>query len=83
MTETYVCPHCSATIERPYRVQFVILTCEECGENGRHIHASLLDVLDAVPTEDRPDDWEELPLDERLVAAVKEGLLSFDETRVN
>jgi hypothetical protein len=82
VTETYVCPHCTAVEERSYRVQFFIVTCDECGENGRFIHASLLDVLDSIPEADRPDGWESMPLDERLLHAVREGILAFDDTRV-
>jgi RNase P subunit RPR2 len=83
VTETYVCPHCSTGTDRTYRVQFIIVTCEECGRNGRFVHDSLLSVLASVPEADRPDDWEQRPLDERLLYAVREGLVTYDDTRVN
>ncbi|SFR69398.1 hypothetical protein [Halogeometricum limi] len=75
MTETYVCPHCAATQERPYRVRLIILTCPECGENGRHVHASYESLLNEVPEDDKPDEWDRMPLDERLFDAMKRGLV--------
>jgi hypothetical protein len=66
--------------DRPYRVRLIILTCPDCGENGRFLHESLVDRLDEVPEAERPDDWGEMPLDERLQYAVREGLLQFSFT---
>lgn len=77
VTETYVCPHCGTTQERSYRVRLIIVTCPECGENGRHVHASYVDLLDEVPEEDKPDEWSRMPLDERLLDAVKRGLVDL------
>jgi hypothetical protein len=83
MPETYVCPHCTEPTERHYRVQFFSVTCPDCGEHGRFVHRSLLSVLESIPVEDRPDGWDSLPLDERLLRAVREGAVAFDETKVN
>jgi hypothetical protein len=83
VTETYVCSHCRARDRRSYRVQFFLQTCPECAEHGRFLHASLLDVLDGIPEDDRPEEWGELDLDERLLYAVKNGLLDYSETLVS
>ena len=80
MTESYVCPHCQRVEERPYRVRLIILTCPDCGKNGRFLHRSLVDRLDDVPEPRRPQDWTEMPLDERLRYAVTEGILDVDST---
>lgn len=74
-SETYVCPECTSTVEREYRVRYVIRTCEECGHNGRFLHESLLDVVHDIPEDDLPEDWADQPLDERLRHAIEEGLV--------
>ncbi|WP_144902687.1 hypothetical protein [Halobellus captivus] len=80
MTESYVCPHCGRVEERPYRVRLIILTCADCGENGRFLHESIVARLEDVPEPRRPEDWSEMALDERLQYAVKEGLLDVSFT---
>jgi hypothetical protein len=80
-SETYVCPECTSTVERDYRVKYVIRTCDECDHNGRFLHESLTDVIYAIPEEDRPDDWADDPLDERFRRALEEGLI--DRTDLN
>ncbi|MFC6872490.1 hypothetical protein [Halobellus marinus] len=80
MTESYVCPHCGRLEDRPYRVRLIILTCPDCGLNGRFIHESLVERLDEIPDADRPDDWSEMPLDDRLRFAIEEGLLEISFT---
>ncbi|WP_256289763.1 hypothetical protein [Halobellus inordinatus] len=66
--------------DRPYRVRLIILTCPDCGENGRFLHESLVERLNEVPEAERPDNWGEMPLDERLQYAVREGLLQLSFT---
>ncbi|WP_276272633.1 hypothetical protein [Haloarcula litorea] len=77
MTETYVCAHCQATVERSYEVRSLIRTCDECGENGRFLHRSLVDSLESLPAEQLPEDWESMALDDRFEAALKEGLIQL------
>jgi hypothetical protein len=81
VTETYVCPNCGATEERKYRVRLIILTCAECGENGRFLHQSLANLLATIPEPDRPDGWGTLPADQRLREAVKEGLVDVEDVK--
>jgi hypothetical protein len=80
--DTYVCPNCRETIERSYGVRYLVVTCPACGRHGRHVHASLIPLLERIPEEERPDDWEDQPLDERLLAALEEGYISIGETNV-
>lgn len=80
MTDTYVCPNCEHAEDRSYRVRLIVLTCPECGENERFLNRSLVDRLDDVATADRPDEWGEMPLDERLEYAVRNGLLDVSFT---
>jgi hypothetical protein len=82
VTDTYVCSVCRGTTERSYGVRFIVLTCPDCGRHGRHVHASLVSLLDDVPEADRSDDWEERPLDERLLDALDRGVISLGDTRV-
>lgn len=82
MSDTYVCSSCGGTVERDYGVQYIVLTCPHCGENGRFVHETLVGVLDDLPTEERPEDWEEMPLDERLLHALREGLIDWDDVQV-
>jgi hypothetical protein len=83
MTETYVCPNCTEPTDRHYRVQFFSVTCPACDEHGRFVHESLLAVLDGIPADERPDNWDSLPLDERLLRAVRDGVVEYSETKVN
>lgn len=80
MTESYVCPRCERVEERSYKVRFIILTCPDCGENGRFLHESFVDRLEAIPASAHPENWAEMPLDERLLYAIREGLLEVDIT---
>ena len=80
MTESYVCPNCERVEDRSYRVRLIVLTCPDCGENGRFLNTTLVDRLQEVSESDRPDDWAEMRLDERLEYAVREGLLDVSFT---
>jgi hypothetical protein len=80
--DTYVCSDCRGTTDRSYGVRYIVVTCEECGRHGRHVHESLVSLLDAVPEDDRPDDWDDRPLDERLLAALEQGYITLGDARV-
>lgn len=80
MTDSYVCPNCERVEDRPYRVRLIVFTCPECGDNGRFLNTVLVDRLREVPDPDRPDDWAEMRLDERLEYAIKHGLLEVSFT---
>jgi RNase P subunit RPR2 len=82
VSESYVCPECTSTVERNYRVQYVIRTCDECGHHGRFLHESLLDLVYEIPEAEVPDDWDDRPLDERLSYALEEGLIDRTELAV-
>lgn len=82
MSDTYVCSVCRGTTERPYGVRFIVLTCPDCGRNGRHVHASLVPLLERVPEGDRSDDWEDRPLDERLLEALEQGHITLADTGI-
>lgn len=77
MSETYVCAQCQAAVERNFEVRSLIRTCAECDENGRFLHSSLVESLSEIATDDRPDGWEEMSLDERFEAALREGLITI------
>jgi len=79
VTDSYVCPNCRVE-DRPYRVRLIVFTCPECGDNGRFLNTVLVDRLRDVPDPDRPDDWAEMRLDERLEYAIKHGLLDLSFT---
>lgn len=76
-SETYVCPECTTPVERDYRVKYLVRTCDECGTNGRFLNESLTDVVEGIPEEERPDDWADTPLDERVRYALEEGLIDW------
>ncbi|MDQ2071697.1 hypothetical protein ACODNH_15595 [Haloarcula sp. NS06] len=76
MSETYVCARCQAGVERDFEVRSIIRTCSECGENERFLHRSLVESLSAIAAENRPDGWDQMTLDERFEAALKEGLIT-------
>jgi len=77
VTETYVCAHCEATVSRRFQTRSIIRTCEECGENGRFLHESLVESLASLSPEDLPEDWESMALDERFEAALRRGLIQM------
>lgn len=81
MTESYHCSHCRASDDRTYRVQFFLQTCPDCGEHGQFVHEAVVDVLDQIPERDRPGEWPEMTLAERLVYATRHGLVEFGQTR--
>ncbi|UIO98706.1 hypothetical protein Hbl1158_09100 [Halobaculum sp. CBA1158] len=68
-------------MERPFRVQYVIRSCLECDGHGRFVHGDVAAALDRIDESALPDGWEDDPLDERLLVAVREGLLAGDEAR--
>ncbi|AUG46929.1 MULTISPECIES: hypothetical protein [Haloarcula] len=80
MSETYVCARCQAGVERDFEVRSIIKTCDDCGENGRFLHRSLVESLAEIAAENRPDGWEQMTLDERFEAALKEGLITVTRT---
>jgi hypothetical protein len=80
VSETYICPRCGHAEERPYRVRMIILTCPACDENGQFLHRSIISQLDAVPEDARPDRWGEMPRDEQLKYALREGLVEISLT---
>lgn len=82
MTETYVCPYCGGTIEREFGVQYLVRSCSECGEHGRFVHRAVAAALEEVSSDELPDGWAEEPLDERLLIAVREGILDVDDARI-
>lgn len=82
MSETYVCSTCRGTTERSYGVRYLVATCPECGRHGRLVNQSLVSLLDTVPEEARSDDWDDRPLDERLLEALERGHITLGETRV-
>ena len=76
---TYVCPTCGATIERPFRTASVIRTCENGCPFDHHFREDLLAAIERVPESARPDDWSERPVKERLLVAMREGIVSRDD----
>lgn len=75
MTETYVCSDCRATVTRPFEIRSIIRTCDDCGENGRFLHESLVESLESLPREELPENWESMPLDEQFKVALREDLI--------
>lgn len=73
---TYVCPGCGATVDRSFRTASVMRSCENECEFGHHVRADLLEKIEGVPEADRPDDWSELPVRDRLLAAMRAGAIS-------
>ena len=77
VTETYVCSHCQSTVTRSFETRSIIRTCDDCGENGRFLHESLVASLSSLPAAELPEEWEALPLDERFKLALKQGLIQL------
>jgi DNA-directed RNA polymerase subunit RPC12/RpoP len=77
VSETYVCARCQAAVERSFEVRSIIKTCDECGENGRFLHEALVQSLSEIAAENRPDGWDQMTLDERFEAALKEGVITI------
>lgn len=75
MTETYVCSDCETTVTRPFEIRSIIRTCDDCGENGRFLHESLVESLESLPREELPENWESMPLDEQFKVALREDLI--------
>jgi hypothetical protein len=63
-------------------VRYIVVNCPDCGQHGRLVHESLVSLLDAVPEDDRPDDWDDRPLDERLLDALDRGHITLGDTEV-
>lgn len=82
MSETYVCPHCGEPAERSYAVRLVITTCPECGEHGNFLHRSIHALLAAIPKGERPDGWGKMDPEQRVLAALREGIIDIDDVTV-
>lgn len=82
MSETYVCPECTAEVGRNYSVKYIIRTCGECGTNGRFINEELLERLYEIPEDSLPDDWPDMQLDDRMEHALREGLIDRSDLAV-
>ncbi|MFC5969943.1 hypothetical protein ACFPYI_01230 [Halomarina salina] len=77
----YVCPTCGARIERPFRVPSVARTCDNGCPFGHFLRTGLLERVEEVPEEARPDDWAERDAEERLHVAVREGIVTPTDLR--
>ncbi|WP_254537867.1 hypothetical protein [Halomarina litorea] len=75
-TARYVCPECGATVERPFRTASVMRTCENGCAFDHHVREDLLARIEDVPASERPDDWAELSVKERLFVAMRAGVVS-------
>lgn len=51
-------------------------SCENACEFGHHLREDLLASIDGVPEADRPDDWSELSIRDRLFVAMRAGAVS-------
>lgn len=76
---TYVCPTCGATVDRPFHTASVMKSCDNGCEFDHHVREDLLAAVDRVPEADRPDDWAERPARDRLLFALREGVVSPSE----
>ncbi|KAB7512694.1 hypothetical protein DM867_12295 [Halosegnis rubeus] len=75
----YVCPECENTVERDFRVPSIVRSCEnDCGFD-HYIRTDLLEKVEAVPEEDRPDEWDEMDNEKKVYVALKEGVLSLPD----
>ncbi|MFD1512382.1 hypothetical protein [Halomarina rubra] len=78
---TYVCPTCGARITRSFRAPSVMRSCENGCSFGHFLRADVLERVDSVPVAARPDDWAELEVEERLLVAMREGVVSLPDLR--
>lgn len=81
VSETYVCSICGTTTEREFRVPSVVRTCEGGCGFVHFLREELLALTERVPEADRPDDWNELPADERLRIAIRETDVTLEDLR--
>lgn len=77
VTETYVCSNCEAPVSREFEIRSIIRTCDDCDQNGRFLHQSLVDSLASLPAEELPEDWEAMPLDKRFEEASRRDLIQI------
>jgi hypothetical protein len=80
-TYAYVCAICGTTTDREFRVPSVVRTCEGGCGFVHFLREELLELTEGVPEPDRPDDWDELPGDERLRIAIRERDLTLRDLR--
>lgn len=75
----YICLKCGNTTTRPFRVPSIVRSCEnDCGFD-HYLRTDLLEKVKSVPTDDRPDDWEELDTEQKVYVALREGVLSVPD----
>jgi len=75
----YVCPECGNTATRSFRVPSIVRSCEnDCGFD-HYLRADLLEKVEAVPVDDRPDDWDELDNERKVYVALREGVISLPD----
>jgi len=80
-TFEYVCPTCGATVDRPFRAPSVVRQCDNGCSFGHFLRADILERVEAVPEDARPDDWEEMEVENRLLVAMREGIVSLPDLR--
>lgn len=78
---TYACPECRNAVDREFRVPSLVRSCENgCGFD-HYVREGLLAKVAEVPEADRPDDWADRSATERLVVALREGVVSVPDLR--
>ena len=77
----YVCPTCGDVVERPFRAPSVVRRCDNGCEFGPFLRVDVLDRVDQVPESARPDDWQEMEVEQRLLVAMREGVVSLPNLR--
>jgi hypothetical protein len=80
-THEYVCPTCGAVVERPFRAPSVVRQCDNGCSFGHFLRADILARVEEVPEEVRPDDWDEMEVENRLLLAMREGIVSLPDLR--
>lgn len=75
-TTTYVCSGCRNDEDREYRVTHFIKFCENGCGFVKHIRKALVKKTSTVPDDARPESWASMDLDERLMVAMRAGVIT-------
>lgn len=75
----YTCLDCGESVERKYRAKYLLSSCGSGCGYVRFVRDSLIEKIEMIPDDSKPEDWPSLSLEGKLKVAFQEGELTYSE----